>query len=540
MVEYFEKEWGLGFMKFLVHINDFNLQTAFSQLHEPFLLNSATSVNQLKLDYFKLLSQAGSLLQVSDEIQTEEWQNLCRQDDVIFSSFHEEPIHGAGCRFLKHSLGSLMVVGGYLGGWEFRDSSCNLVTSKKQALQLRSGLAAACPNLGILVPSLNTDLFRLPTKNEKYAAREAFKVNRHDFHLVYAGRIISNKGLVQMVRALNLWPIDKARLSVVGSYEPDFLIHNSNTYHTTFFDFINRELFQRSPNLCIHSISARPKNELMSFYWSSDCFLYPSFHEDENFGIAPREAILCGLPAVVTDFCGLGELAECKTQVLKTYPTLSGIRYSLHELRQKIYKIKQLNERQKEENQVFNSEFVANECDQNGALNSLKIATGELLKKSSGDPPAGGWRSKDRIDRWAAIGPESFKYAIDLRGTHPPDGLFVDGSGFPENNEWYSDTHFQKAIHSFYTTIPQAPKVKKGENYRGFWRIALWPEEKALVEFGYPGPRLMRFKERDWENLVSSAKEAELGEVVFSPVSSKSNSLLQLLIEYGYLVPDRF
>jgi glycosyltransferase involved in cell wall biosynthesis len=527
-------------MNILVHKNDFDLQKGSIENEQLFQLNSATSVNQLKLDYFSMLSKVGSLIQVSEEMSKEEWQSLCNRDDTLFASFHEEPLQGVGCRFLKHSLGSLMLVGGFLGGWEFRDVSCNMVTSQKQAKQLQKGLGSACPSLGVITPSIKTDLFRLPDSMDIKSERNKIGLKETDFHLIYAGRIIANKGLVQLVRALNLWPVEGARLSVVGSFEPDFFIYQSNAYHTTFPDFFRREAMQRSSNMKISQIPARPRNELKELYWSADCFVYPSFHEDENFGLAPREALLCGVPAVVSDFCGLGQLAGSKSTAIKTYPTLGGIRFSLNELRQKINEVRNWTEKERQLNRISNAEFALDECDQSKALISLKKSVTALLKKPPGDAPQGGWRAKDRIDRWAKIGPESFKKAIALKGTQPPEGLFVDGTGFTDNNAWFSDPHFLKAIQSFYTTLYQAPGVIQNRVYRGFWRIALWPEERALVEFGFPGPRVKRFDKKDWEALASSLGYAEMGEVVFSPVNEKAIPVIQELLELGYIVPDMF
>ena len=342
-----------------------------------------------------------------------------------------------------------------------------------------------------------------------------------------------------MVRALNLWPVKNARLSIVGSYEPDFLIYHSNAYHTTFPEFFKREVVSRSPLMDINLHSAKPHSELRDIFWSSDCFVYPSFHEDENFGLAPREAMLSGVPAVVSDFCGLGQLAHSKSKIVKTYPTLGGVRYSLYELRQKISEIKGWSEDDKKTKQELNYGFVLQESDRTKALTSLRNATKRLLEKQPGDSPKGGWRSKNRVDRWAAVGPDSFKKAIALRNTQPPAGLFVDGTGFPDNTNWFSDIHFQKAIQAFYTTLPKAPEVKSGICYRGFWRVTLWPEEKAVVEFGYPGPRIKRLNKRQWNLLIKSSKVRELGEVIFIP-DNNAIGLIQELLELGYLVPDSF
>lgn len=524
-------------MRFIVHKNDLDLGVTEKE-DISFTLNASTSVNQLKTDYYYLLSKIGSFIQLSNEDPLEKWQKICDQDDVIFASFHEYPKQGVGCRFIKHSLGSLLVSGGFLGGWEFRESSFNVVTCNKQAEQLKVGLGIACPNLGVLVPSINNTVFRLPEKKEIVQSKQKFKLDQDKFNLIYSGRLIANKGIVQLVRALNLWPLKETALTIVGSYEPDFINYSSNTCHANFDEFFTREvvLYSRKVSIAMHE--AKPHEELRAFFWASDCFVYPSFHEDENFGMAPREAMLSGIPAVVTDFCGLGALSSSKSKVVKTYPTLGGVRYSLFELRQQINEIKGWDKKERKENKGINAGFVGQECDQSFALSALDNTVKQLLSKSPGEPPAGGWRSKARIDQWATVGPDSFKKAIVLKDTPNPEGIFVYGTGYPFNKQWFSDIHFQKAVQSFYTSLPEAPRVIEGETYRGFWRIALWPDEKAVVEFGYPGPRIKSYKPSDWDIINEISHQGELNEAVFIPKGQRSIKLVQELLELGYLVPD--
>ncbi len=527
-------------MRFLVHQDDFAIDEVSNLNPKSFQLNSTTSVNQLKLSFYSLLSQIGELIQLDNSMNWEELQNLTGSDDVIFASFHETPPPGLACRFLKHSLGSLMVVGGFLGAWEFRSSSCNMVTSPKQAEQLREGLRIACPAVGVLPPEIKNDVFFLSNPKAKEIARDRYSIDKSIFHIVYAGRIIANKGLTQLVRALNLWPVNNAMLSVVGNFEPDFFIYQSNAYNTTFDSFFKREVLERTSSLNIRMHQALPHEQLREVYWSADCFAYPSFHEDENFGLAPREAMLCGIPSVVTDFCGLGQLAGSKGGIVRTYPTLGGIRYSLLELKDKIHEIGSLSEFQKAEASELNSDFVIDECDQAKALLSLKTSVIELLSKTPGDIPLSGWRSENRINRWAEVGPDSFKKAIKMKKAPTPESLFVDGTGCMDNNKWFSDIHFMKAIQGFYTTLPETPTAQLGNCYRGFWRVSLWHDERALVEFGFPGPRVKRFNQKQWNCITSIVKPGNCNEIIFVPKNSESLLIIQDLMELGYLVPDKF
>lgn len=527
-------------MKILVNSKEFDEHENINNSEDLTKLSSATSVNQLKAHYFETLSKIGEIKLIDDSYTNEDLAALCQQANTIFATFHESPPKNVACRLIEHTKGALMLTGGFMNAWTFHASTMNLVTSLHQYQQIKKGLGKASPNIGVFVPKISQDVFRLPTAREVQKSRAQFKVVQECFHIVYAGRFIANKGIVQLVRALNLWPLANTRVTLVGDFEDDFLIYQSNSTHTTFKDYFKREVLQKNRNIEIVIIKTLPHDSLCKLFWSADCFLYPSFHEDENFGIAPREAMLCGVPFVVTDFCGLGQLAGAKGGIVKTFPTLGGIRYSLLELRQAIDAIRLWNDNQRIDNGRLNADFVADECDTLQSMKALRSSAFNLLKLPLCEPPKGNWRSKERVDRWAKVGPKAFKKAIDLAKEPIPEGLYVDGTG-DVGCGWFSEPHFLTAIQSFYTTFSEMPKVSKGDFfYRGFWRVALWDDEMALVEFGFPGPRMKRFNGKDWKSILGCAKSGINGEVVFCPDDNETLRLILSLVELGYLVPDNF
>ncbi len=515
-------------MRFLVHRSDFALEQAAAD--GPFQLSASTSVNTLKQQFFGLLGELGELKQVDDTSPPEELKQFCAAPDTLYAAVHGEPPEHTPCRLLRHSLGGLMVPGGFLNGWEFRPGTTNMVTSQRQMQQLQQGLGRACPELGVLTPGMDTSLFHLPEQCQRSA--------RGGFKLLYSGRFIANKGLTQTVRALNLWPISGASLTLVGSYEPDFFLYHSNATHATFPSFFAREVLERSPHLPVHVEAARPRAALAQVYQEADCFVYASFHEDENFGLAPREAILCGLPAVVTDLCGLGQLDATSGGALATYPSLAGVRFSLRALRDRIAGIAERSPAERRASAQADAALVRAECDQNSARASLRHAVEQLLKQPVSPAPTGGWRSKDRWDRLVELGPPSFAHAERQRSAPIPDGLYVDGTGFPPDGRWFSDAHFMQAIQGLYTTFPTPPRAEKNMVYRGFWRIALWQEERALVEFGFPGPRICRFQADEWRSLVSCVKLNGSVEPFLHPSTVDQLKPVQRLIDLGFVVPD--
>lgn len=500
-------------------------------------LNASTSVDQLKRHYFDVLASLGQLIMYRSSDASGSLRELCAQDDVVLASFHDPPPEGTTCRLLQHSKGALMLPGGFLDGWTFRDATLNLLTSERQAEQLSHGLGDAAPLMAAFAPRLATDIFRLPTPQEKEASRLRHGVVPDVFHIVYAGRFIANKGIAQLVRALKTWPGGRLRITLVGGLEPDFFTYQSSSEHATFREFLAREVFGRDRAFEVRLLPPMDQQQLCELFWAADCFVYPSFHEDENFGMAPREALLCGVPAVVTDLCGLGALGATRGGVVETWPTLGGVRYRLHQLTEALAKVAVWCTDERGSNSGFNAEYVAEECDPGRSARALQTAAERLLSMPPGMPPAGGWRSKDRVDRWATVGPDSFKQAIALAATSYPDGLYVDGTGHPPH-PWYSPPRFLSAIQGLYTTHPAPPRAQIGVPYVGFWRISLWPQERAVVEWGFPGPRVKRFSNMEWGHLYSDHLPLDSGEIIIRPTHAMTVAICDELITLGYLVPD--
>ncbi len=431
-----------------------------------------------------------------------------------------------------------MLPGGFLGGWTFRDATVNLVETERQKTQLTAAFGAGTPRLGVFAQRLPDETFAPRTVAARSAARLVRGVSDSTTHLLYAGRWIANKGLVQVARALNIWPLADARFTIVGDFEDDFLISQSDGVHLNFRDFFRREVLACSPALQIELVPTTSQRQLHEWYTSADAFICPSFHEDEASGNAAHEAVLSGVPAIVTDWCGLGQLGRnTRGGAVATYSTLGGVRFSLAGLRASIDLAERFRARFDESTARADAEWVRDTFDPSRMRASIRSAVDLLAGLPAEPPPMGGWRCAERVQRIASIAPEGFKRAILEAGTPPPSGLFVDGGGCG-GDPTVSLPHLLQAIQSMYTTWPTPPTVRRGMLLRGFWRVSLWPDERALVEFGFPGPRLLRFVEADWVAVLACATALARGEFEFRPTSDAASRALQRAVDLGYLVPD--
>jgi glycosyltransferase involved in cell wall biosynthesis len=501
---------------------------------KTFKLDAGTSVTKLKRHFFETIAEIGTVRKFQRSGHESNLELACALSlpDTIVACFHELPPE-LPCRLLQHTKGGLMLTGGFLSGWIFRSATMNLVETARQKQQLEKGLGAAAPLLGVFAQRLATDIFKF--RNYESNRRDPKKIGdaNRGLHLIYAGRFIPNKGFMQVIRALEIWPISGARLTMVGDFEGDFQISNSGGDCSMFNKFFFREGVARTKHLEIKIERALSQSSLVKLLHLADGFVYPSFHEDEASGNAAHEAVLAGLPAIVTDWCGLGQLGRnTRAGALPTYATLAGVRYSIRDLRDRILKLRNGFKRDDAER---DSDWVKSTFDPHVMRASLKKSLDTILKRKVGPPQKGGWRCPCRLGLMAQAESPALRSAITSTSAYDPEGLYVDGLGY--NNEMFSEASLLSSIQGLYTTYPHAPIVKRGAVLHGFWRVALFNQERAIVEFGFPGPRLFRFKKADWSVVVASANFITNQEIEFRILDDESARILQPTVDLGYLVP---
>ena len=63
-------------------------------------------------------------------------------------------------------------------------------------------------------------------------------------------------------------------------------------------------------------------------------------------------------------------------------------------------------------------------------------------------------------------------------------------------------------------------------------------QERALVEFGFPGPRLLRFSASEWRIVCNAAQTLMEGDFTFEILDHRVAAVFQRAVDLGYLVPD--
>lgn len=128
--------------------------------------------------------------------------------------------------------------------------------------------------------------------------------NEHLFCFLFVGRVVGDKGINELVEAflklekhfLNENRVKKIQLILVGPYENDLDPVSDLT----------RQRIDCTPSIL--AVGPKFKDDLLTYYAASDCFVFPSYRE--GFPNTVLEAGAMGLPCIVTDINGSREIID--------------------------------------------------------------------------------------------------------------------------------------------------------------------------------------------------------------------------------------
>jgi len=518
-------------MKFYIFKNDYLRPPQTDKLSVVYW---RTSVKEYSGWFFDCISRFGEIVPLDEKIREEELAGLLKTRDAIFLLPDNSMDIGIDWRrvprrILDLTLGRLLIPRNIYNSKIVPSAQIGLVSTKYQADRMKSYFGGLVPELRVFPPKIDTDFYTIPDAKQRLAARRKEGIKEGQFHIVYAGRLIVTKGICQLIRTLDIWPIPGVILTLVGNIDYQAFMVFSFADHKTFQHFLNEEILQRKARPWLRFRQAETKEELRDLFWSADLFVNPSVHPDENFGITPREAVSCGVPVVTTNFCGLKSLAEgMPWKGIDTYPTHFGSRFSLRQLRdllRKAYGELRLFGPQNYRRQVLK------ECDTAMSIKNLEEAILYLINKAPeaflNDAKRREWEIKKRLFNSSDL--KFYQSYIEAR-TEFPKGAYI-----------YGDRTFDPVlpmVQGIYSSRNAPPQIGKGSRWRGFSRIALWRHEKAVVEFGFPGPRIRRYTGKSWNSLIACLSRGKPQEYVFIPRDNMQVSLIQELVDLGYLVSD--
>lgn len=146
---------------------------------------------------------------------------------------------------------------------------------------------------GIDTSYFSPDLF---SKEEKRSLKSKLGIEKNDFVFIFVGRIVSDKGINELVEAFNKMCLveENIKLLLVGPYEDEL------------------DPLERNTKLLINDnykiISVGYQNDVRPYFSISNCLVFPSYRE--GFPNVVMQAGAMKLPSIVSDINGCNEIIE--------------------------------------------------------------------------------------------------------------------------------------------------------------------------------------------------------------------------------------
>ena len=163
------------------------------------------------------------------------------------------------------------------------------------------------------------------SNNERNTIREKLGFEKDDFIVIYCGRIIREKGVKELVQAVNLIENKKIKLLIVGSI--NFALECTDEYLRSIESFV-----KKSDNK-IKFTGYVANEEVFKYYQTADIQVIPSIWE-EAAGLVSIEGMLSGLPLIVTKSGGLNEYVseECSIKISKEKNVVVHVKEAIEKL----------------------------------------------------------------------------------------------------------------------------------------------------------------------------------------------------------------
>lgn len=162
---------------------------------------------------------------------------------------------------------------------------------------------------------VNAKAFRFSEKSRR-EWRERIGITDAQTLLLYTGRLSLQKGIVRLTdefARLCSTGRNDLKLAIAGPYDdlgcetsgyeipPGFYFHHLQEHLKT----LPRRIREK-----IVFVGDLEHDDLRKIYSAGDLYVSLSLHHDEDFGMCPAEALVSGLPAVITDWAGYGSFEK--------------------------------------------------------------------------------------------------------------------------------------------------------------------------------------------------------------------------------------
>ena len=134
------------------------------------------------------------------------------------------------------------------------------------------------------------------SEDQKSSLKQDLGIKSSDFVFIFVGRIVSDKGINELISAF----------SEIQEYKMDLKLLLVGPYEQELDPLKEETLNQINANKSIFSVGYQ--DEVRSYFAISDCLVFPSYRE--GFPNVVMQAGAMGLPSIVSDINGCNEIIE--------------------------------------------------------------------------------------------------------------------------------------------------------------------------------------------------------------------------------------
>jgi glycosyltransferase involved in cell wall biosynthesis len=183
-----------------------------------------------------------------------------------------------------------------------------ICASEKQKVLLESLFLSNSKNIVCMAPfPVDTSHFNYD-QEKRLQGRKKYQILNEEFVFLYTGRISLQKNVIELVQsfisAKNTLGLS-AKLLLAGPFDdmgaPYLGLKSS---HGSYQQQLVQLLSDLDENESVKYVGNHTTSSLPELYNVADCFVSTSTHNDEDFGMSPAEALICGLPLILTDWAG--------------------------------------------------------------------------------------------------------------------------------------------------------------------------------------------------------------------------------------------
>lgn len=202
-------------------------------------------------------------------------------------------------------------------------------------------------NCEVLKNGIKIDKFKQKvTIKEKEEIRKKLGFSKDDFVVIFCGRLIPEKGVLELIKAINMIDNEHIKLMIVGSI--NFGAAAQSEYLSKIEGEVNKS------NGRIKATGFVPNNEVYKYYKTASIGVVPSVWEDAA-PLVTVEIMASGLPLIITKTGGAPEYASKDTIIV---PKDDKIPYHLKEAIENLYKNSKLRDKMSEEGIKKSEEFT--------------------------------------------------------------------------------------------------------------------------------------------------------------------------------------